>query len=117
MEAPSSNKPPQAPEEILGNMLTVHVPPLAHASNYGANSREKQARLVGPMMLLKVKAGVQYRSGRGLSWQWDSPFPPARTAANELRPLTKMKEAKYGAGWRIRTPDLLITNQPLYLLS
>ena len=22
-----------------------------------------------------------------------------------------------GAGWRIRTPDLLITNQPLYLLS
>jgi len=24
---------------------------------------------------------------------------------------------KIGAGWRIRTPDLLITNQPLYLLS
>jgi hypothetical protein len=22
-----------------------------------------------------------------------------------------------GAGWRIRTPDLLITNQPLYRLS
>jgi hypothetical protein len=22
-----------------------------------------------------------------------------------------------GAGWRIRTPDLLITNQPLYQLS
>jgi len=24
---------------------------------------------------------------------------------------------KIGAGWRIRTPDLLITNQPLYHLS
>jgi hypothetical protein len=23
----------------------------------------------------------------------------------------------FGAGWRIRTPDLLITNQPLYHLS
>lgn len=28
-----------------------------------------------------------------------------------------ISDVSFGAGWRIRTPDLLITNQPLYHLS
>ena len=97
--------------------------------------------LVGPVRLLVAPSGAEECDG---PIRWDRPvffLALVATAARRrlmvvcvinpsclVLPLGLPTEGKAevlglgvlgfaGAGWRIRTPDLLITNQPLYHLS